>query len=336
MKGYLILKRGLDLLGAGFGLLLFLPVGLLIALAIKVCDRGPVFYGQVRVGRGGKPFRIWKFRSMVPNADRFGVPVTGGADPRITRVGRWLRSTKMDELPQLWNVWVGEMSLVGPRPEVPKYVALYSEDEREILGQRPGITDVASLYFRDEEALLEGAASVEDFYVKHCVSRKIALNREYMARASLVGDLGVVARTIGLMLRRVAASWRGSARGRRGSGTGNPGGNVSVRELERPRVAIVGFGEGGRRLADRLLDRGPGVVHAFFDDDAHAWHGAYRGIPVVGMPECLLNSVWRARVDVVGIGLEKERKGRREELESSLRGVGYRVVSEGFNGVGDP
>lgn len=323
---YFLSKRGLDVLGAGFGLLLFLPVGIVIALVIKISDGGPVFYGQVRVGRHGKPFKIWKFRSMVPNADRVGVAITQGADPRITRIGRWLRGTKMDELPQLWNVFVGEMSLVGPRPEVPKYVALYSEAQREILRQRPGITDVASLSFRDEEALLAGAPDVEGFYVKYCLPRKIALNREYQAQASLLGDLGVVARTLGLMLSRVTQRRAGGreragehrpARGKDGPGIGHPA----------PRVAVVGAGTAGQRLADRFLDAGNAEVVAFFDDDAHAWHGVHRGVPVVGMPECLLNATWRQRVDAVALALEGDSGERAEDLRRTFEAAGFTITA---------
>ena len=137
------LKRAFDVICSGVGLLVLLPPGLLIALLIKLSDGGPVFYGQKRIGRFGKPFRIWKFRSMVVNADKMGVPLTRDQDPRITGIGRFLRKTKLDELPQLWNVLIGDMSLVGPRPEVPRYVELYTPEQRQILIYKPGITDVA-------------------------------------------------------------------------------------------------------------------------------------------------------------------------------------------------
>src|ERR1035437_11158374 len=121
------------------GLLVLAPAGLLIVVLIKLSDGGTVFYGQTRIGRFAKPFRIWKFRSMVPNADKLGVPLTKEEDPRITWIGRFLRKTNMDELPQLWNVLVGEMSFVGPRPEVPRYVERYTPEQREILQYKPGI-----------------------------------------------------------------------------------------------------------------------------------------------------------------------------------------------------
>jgi lipopolysaccharide/colanic/teichoic acid biosynthesis glycosyltransferase len=315
---YSILKRGLDVLGAGFGLLLFLPVGLVIALVIKVSDGGPVFYGQVRVGRNGQLFKIWKFRSMVPNADRVGVAITQGADPRITRIGRWLRGTKMDELPQLWNVFVGEMSLVGPRPEVPKYVALYSPSQREVLRFRPGITDVASLSFRDEEGLLAGAPDVEEFYIRHCLPKKIDLNLEYQRAASVLGDLGVIARTVGLMFSRIS-----------------DGGSVGRDDLSRDdvvasgtdqRVAIIGAGIVGQE-ALKALQKCPGFrVIGFFDDDPRSWHQRHQGVEVMGMPECLGNAAWKERVDAVVLALGPEREARANQLRAWLEDFGLKEV----------
>src|SRR5438105_5045415 len=177
-------KRLFDVACATMGLLVLSPFGLLIGLLIKLADGGPVIFGQIRVGQFGKPFRIWKFRSMVVNAEKLGPSITKEKDPRITRIGGFLRKTKLDELPQLWNVLVGEMSLVGPRPEVPQYVALYSEGQREVLNWKPGITDLATMVFRDEEMLLQGAEP-EPFYIEHCLPKKIELNRQYAARAGL-------------------------------------------------------------------------------------------------------------------------------------------------------
>jgi lipopolysaccharide/colanic/teichoic acid biosynthesis glycosyltransferase len=307
---YPILKRGMDILGAGFGLLLFLPVGLVIALVIKVSDGGAVFYGQVRVGRNGQLFKIWKFRSMVPNADRVGVAITQGADPRITRIGRWLRGTKMDELPQLWNVFVGEMSLVGPRPEVPKYVALYSPSQREVLRFRPGMTDVASLSFRDEEGLLAGAPDVEDFYVRHCLPKKIDLNLEYQRAASVLGDLGVIARTFGLMFSRISES--------RAAGQEDPSWVEEPLSGADRRVAIIGAGEAGQ-AAFTALQRRPGThVIGFFDDDPRCWHQCYQGVRVLGMPECLGNAAWKPRVDVVVLALGPNQEKRAEEFRKYM------------------
>src|SRR3989440_496814 len=157
---YPALKRLFDIVWASIGLLLLLPVGLLIGLLIKLTGGGPVFYGQTRIGQFGKPFRIWKFRSMVVNADQTGLSLTKGEDPRVTWIGRLLRKTKLDELPQLWNVLVGDMSFVGPRPEVPRYVARYTPEQREILKYKPGITDMATMFFRNEEALLRGSGDL--------------------------------------------------------------------------------------------------------------------------------------------------------------------------------
>ena len=150
----LALKRLMDVVISGCALLVLWPLLLLIALAIKIDDPGPVFYRQVRVGRNGKEFRIFKFRTMVVDADKKGLQITVGRDSRITRVGAFLRKTKLDELAQLLNVLTGEMSFVGPRPEVPKYVDLYTPYQRQVLLVRPGITDYASIAYRNENDLL--------------------------------------------------------------------------------------------------------------------------------------------------------------------------------------
>src|SRR5208283_41719 len=141
---YAFSKRSFDIICSSLGLIVLFPVGLLIGLLVKLSDLGPVFYGQIRIGRFGKPFRIWKFRSMVVNADQLGVPLTKEEDPRITWLGRFLRKTKLDELPQLWNVLLGDMSFVGPRPEVPRYVEKYTTGQKRVLALRPGITDLAT------------------------------------------------------------------------------------------------------------------------------------------------------------------------------------------------
>jgi lipopolysaccharide/colanic/teichoic acid biosynthesis glycosyltransferase len=189
-------KRLFDVLCAGAGLLVLLPLGLIIAILIKISDGGAVFFRQTRVGQFGKPFRIWKFRSMVMNADKLGVALTKEEDPRITRIGRWLRKAKLDELPQLWNVLIGEMSFVGPRPEVSRYVELYTSQQREILNYRPGITDLATMLFRNEEALLRGTGDVEGFYVRYCLPKKIELNLDYAKHASLPRDLWIILQTL--------------------------------------------------------------------------------------------------------------------------------------------
>jgi lipopolysaccharide/colanic/teichoic acid biosynthesis glycosyltransferase len=191
-------KRLFDLTGATMGLLVLSPFGLLIGLLIKLADGGPIFYRQIRIGQFGKAFGIWKFRSMVVNAEKLGPSITKDKDPRITRVGRFLRKTKLDELPQLWNVLVGEMSLVGPRPEVPRYVELYSLEQREVLNWKPGITDLATMLFRDEETLLQGTEA-ERFYIEHCLPKKIELNRQYAARAGLFEDIRIILQTVWLV-----------------------------------------------------------------------------------------------------------------------------------------
>jgi lipopolysaccharide/colanic/teichoic acid biosynthesis glycosyltransferase len=195
-RTYLAGKRVFDVVFSLLGMLFLLPLGVLIAIAIKVSDGGPVFYRQRRIGQFGRPFFIAKYRTMVINADRQGPCVTKGRDPRITSIGRVLRKVKLDELPQLWNVWRGEMSFVGPRPEVPRYVTRYSAQQRRVLSLKPGITDLATLRFRNEEALLAGADDVEAFYVEHCVPRKVGLNVEYARRATLWSDLAIILQTL--------------------------------------------------------------------------------------------------------------------------------------------
>lgn len=199
--GYLAGKRLLDIGVSSFGLLVASPILLAIAVMIKVSDRGPVFFRHQRAGRHGRLFGMWKFRTMVPGADKMGPGVTRGGDVRITPIGRWLRKTKLDELPQLWNVLVGEMSLVGPRPEAPQYVAKYTPEQRAVLALIPGITDRASLEFADEEELLRGADDLEQFYMTYCVPRKIELNLEHWRKASLWEDIKVLFCTVTLWFR---------------------------------------------------------------------------------------------------------------------------------------
>jgi len=166
------LKRLCDIVVSGVGLLLLLPVFGIVGILIKLDSTGPVFFRQLRVGRHGKPFRIFKFRSMVVDADRLGGPSTAADDRRITRTGRWIRRFNLDELPQLINVLRGEMSIVGPRPEVPEYVALFNEEEKEILSVRPGITDWATLWIRDEGRLLAGSEDPERTYLEKIWTEK--------------------------------------------------------------------------------------------------------------------------------------------------------------------
>ena len=192
-------KRLFDLLAASLALLFFAPWMVLIALVVKLDSHGPVFFRQQRVGRGGVPFRIHKFRTMRVDADAGGLgrQITVGADRRITRAGRFLRRTKLDELPQLFDVIAGTMSLVGPRPEVPRYVALYPDDlRRKVLSVRPGITDPASIAYRDENALLAAAADPERVYVEEVMPAKLRHAVRYVETMSLATDLRLIGQTL--------------------------------------------------------------------------------------------------------------------------------------------
>jgi lipopolysaccharide/colanic/teichoic acid biosynthesis glycosyltransferase len=196
-------KRLMDLLGAGLGLVMLSPLLLLIAVAIKLDSAGPVFFRQVRVGRFGREFRIHKFRSMVWEDNASGPQLTVAADSRITRVGALLRRTKLDELAQLIDVLQGTMSLVGPRPEVPRYVALYPPALRElVLSVQPGITDPASIEFRDENALLARSTDPERAYVQVVLPAKLALQARYVHQRTLTLDLRLICRTLGALIKR--------------------------------------------------------------------------------------------------------------------------------------
>src|SRR5437870_1147273 len=179
-------KRSCDVVVSSLGLLLLSPFLAIIAALIKIDSPGSVFFRQERIGQGLRTFSIYKFRTMVVDASKLGGPLTIGDDPRITRVGRILRKSKIDELPQLINVLRGEMTLVGPRPEVQKYVNLFQRDYEEILRVRPGITDLASLKYRDESALLAVAADPEQEYITRVLPDKITLAKEYARRSSFL------------------------------------------------------------------------------------------------------------------------------------------------------
>jgi lipopolysaccharide/colanic/teichoic acid biosynthesis glycosyltransferase len=167
-----------------------------IALAVKLTSPGTLFYMATRVGRDGKPFRVYKFRSMVVDADKMGPGVTGAADSRVTPVGRILRKYKLDELPQLLNVVQGTMSFVGPRPEDPRYVALYTEEQRRVLSVRPGITSLASVTYRDEEAILVGD-DWEQKYIHEVMPAKLALDLDYIDKQSIRLDISIILKTLG-------------------------------------------------------------------------------------------------------------------------------------------
>ena len=414
-------KRLYDLFFSACGLIVLSPLFLVIAALVKLAGCGPVFYRQVRIGLGGRSFRICKFRTMVPGADQAGPSVTKDGDARITGIGRILRRTKLDELPQLWNVFKGEMSLVGPRPEVPRYVQRYTPQQREILRCKPGITDLASLCFREEETLLGNAASVEEFYIRHCVPRKLRLNREYAAHANLLTDTWIILRTVcpywvgvlatygmllaasfwlsyeliydfaalpvsglqflrelavvialqlgcltwhkqcaGLLsyfsfreLRQVSTALGVAALGLLGltmAFDGQPPRHVILvdtilsycvvsgfrlllrrwRESSgeednaapqpQARVGIIGAGRAGARLAVHWIEQKNSgrVVVAFFDDDFNKWQKCIHEVPVVGMPECLLEG-WADKLDEVVIAMPSASPDRIREIDQLLR-----------------
>jgi lipopolysaccharide/colanic/teichoic acid biosynthesis glycosyltransferase len=189
-------KRAFDIAFAAAALAVLWPAFLLIWAAITLEDGEPCLFRQERIGRDGQPFQILKFRSMRVGSASAGPSITKAGDSRITSVGRLLRASKLDELPQLINVLRGDMSVVGPRPEVPKYVALYTEDQRRVLSLKPGITDEASIEFRNEEAMLAASEDSERFYVEYCIPRKIEINLRYASGANVMSDLGVIVRTL--------------------------------------------------------------------------------------------------------------------------------------------
>lgn len=191
-----MIKRCADVTLALAGIVLLLPLFALTALLIKLDSAGPVMFVHERIGRGFRPFRMYKFRTMRADAPLDGSLVTVRGDTRVTRIGRLLRRTKLDELPQLINVLRGEMSLVGPRPEVRRFVEQFRSDYEELLTVRPGITDPASLKYRDEEAILARAACPEDYYVQQVLPDKIQLSKKYVQSASFIGDLFILLRTI--------------------------------------------------------------------------------------------------------------------------------------------
>jgi lipopolysaccharide/colanic/teichoic acid biosynthesis glycosyltransferase len=202
-------KRAMDVIGAGIGIVLLCPLMIVVGLLIVLEDGGSMLFRQERVGLHGRIFRMWKLRTMVVDAEQRGRQLTVGRDPRITRVGYWLRRTKLDEVPQLINVLRGDMSLVGPRPEVPRYVRLYDDAQRRVLSLHPGITDPASIRFRDEASILGKSADPERTYVERLMPEKIRLNLAYADRASRWNDVQVIFATFAAPLRHRFASARG-------------------------------------------------------------------------------------------------------------------------------
>lgn len=189
-------KRSFDIVAATCGMILCAPLFLGVAAAIKLEDSGPVFFRQARIGYRGRSFPIWKFRTMVQDAPARGGPLTVEGDPRITRLGRVLRNWKLDELPQLLNVLYGDMSFVGPRPEVGQYVALYSPEQRQVLDLIPGITDPASIAYRNENSQLGKSENPERLYVETIMPDKIRINLEYARRATVWSDLKIILLTV--------------------------------------------------------------------------------------------------------------------------------------------
>lgn len=177
-------------------LILLSPLFLFIVLAVVFDSRGGAFFGQIRVGKNERLFKLWKFRTMRPNSESSGQITIGARDNRITKVGYSLRKYKMDELPQLWNVFVGDMSMVGPRPEVPKYVSMYTQKQKQVLSVRPGITDYASLEYFEESELLAKSPDPEKTYIEEVMQKKLALNLQYVESHSFIGDLKIVWKTI--------------------------------------------------------------------------------------------------------------------------------------------
>lgn len=194
-KFSLLLKRFFDIFASVLGLLILSPILIIVSLLIVITSKGGVFFRQTRVGKDGKEFKIFKFRTMVVDAESKGMQITVGADSRITKIGKILRKTKIDELPQLINVFIGQMSFVGYRPEVPRYVDMYTDYERNVLRIKPGITDLASITYRDENEVLDKSDNPEYTYINEIMPTKLALNMEYMKKMGFWYDIGLIFRT---------------------------------------------------------------------------------------------------------------------------------------------
>lgn len=191
-----MVKRIFDFLLSLFGIIILSPIFIIVSIAIKLDSKGRILFLQKRVGRYGKEFNIYKFRTMVTDAEKLGKQITVGKDNRITKVGAFLRKFKIDELPQLFNVLKGDMSLVGPRPEVPKYVALYNKEQRKVLDIRPGITDMASLRYKDENDILGKVDNPEEYYINVIMKDKLKLNLEYIEKSNIFFDIYLIFKTI--------------------------------------------------------------------------------------------------------------------------------------------
>lgn len=186
------MKRAFDIIASGLGLMCLSPLFAILAVWIKCDSKGPVFYRQVRVGKDNKDFRLFKFRSMRPDSDKLGLITVGGHDPRVTRSGYYIRKYKLDEFPQLINVFKGDMSLVGPRPEVRKYVDMYSKEQMKVLSVKPGITSLASIRYRNENDILAASNDPDKTYIEQVMPDKIAIDMEYVEKASLLTDIRLI------------------------------------------------------------------------------------------------------------------------------------------------
>jgi lipopolysaccharide/colanic/teichoic acid biosynthesis glycosyltransferase len=190
-----MIKRVFDLVCAFLGLLVLTPLLFLVGVWIKLDSKGPIFYVQTRVGRNNINFKLYKFRTMKPNADKFGLITTSSKDSRITHIGYYLRKFKIDEFPQLFNVVLGNMSLVGPRPEVRKYVDIYTPEQRKVLEVKPGITDISSIVYSNENEILESKEDPEKYYREIILPDKIERNLKYLESRNLFTDIGVILST---------------------------------------------------------------------------------------------------------------------------------------------
>jgi len=196
-----LIKRLFDIVSSFIGLVVFLPFFILICLLILVTSRGGIFYSQVRVGKNMENFNLLKFRTMKPDSDKKSQITVGANDSRITGIGKFLRKFKLDEIPQLINVLKGEMSIVGPRPEVPKYVSIYSQEQLKVLSVRPGLTDLASIEFINENEILGKSSNPEKEYIEVIMPKKLALNIQYIDNQSFLGDIKLIFRTFGKILK---------------------------------------------------------------------------------------------------------------------------------------
>jgi len=189
-------KRMFDIVASGIGLIFLSPLFILIPLWIKIDSQGPVFFKQTRVGKNNTDFKLYKFRSMRKGNGKDGLITIGNKDSRVTKSGSYLRKYKLDEMPQLINVFIGDMSLVGPRPEVRKYVEMYTNEQLKVLSVHPGITDLASIHYRNENRLLSNTNDPEDYYVKIIMQDKLRINLDYVANRSFWLDIGLIFKTL--------------------------------------------------------------------------------------------------------------------------------------------